>query len=375
MSTELPPGLAVATPSAQGGEFRDGSAAANPTPAACAGPAHRIAFDARFDEFFALFMRNLLLSLATLSFYRFWGRTKIRRYLWSRAALGGDAFEYAGTGLELFRGFVLAFAVVGVPLIAFGLYSELPEELIFAIVFIVLWLLRHFAKFGAHRFRLSRTHWRGIAGTVDGSAFKYGLLGIALDLLLILSLGWTKPWSDTVLLKYRLRRSWAGTIPLRCGLGVGGLYPRYALSWLIVSAGFGYISYVIAANVEAVATYDILLLETVLLYLVLPVIWTLGMSTYNIALLRNMVRATTLADLDFAFPVTGWQLAKFRLVNYFILIGTVGLGLPWVVLRQARFAARHLEIAGPVESFAVDQRAGRRIRGEGLAQYLSLDNF
>src|SRR5262249_23167680 len=150
----------------------------------------------------------------------------------------------------------------------------------------VLWPLRHFAKFGAHRYRMTRTHWRGIGGSVDGSAFKYGMLGAALDLLLVLSLGWTQPWGGTVLLNYRIRRSWVGTLKAESALRVGGLYGRYAVSWTIVAIGFGIVMYLIAQNAETVASFDMLFLETVLLYLVLPVIWTLGMGFYNIALLR-----------------------------------------------------------------------------------------
>jgi len=350
-----------------------GLALAEPAPTVSA--AHRLAVSARFGELYILYMRNLLLAIATLSFYRFWGRTLVRRYLWSHVSLAGDAFEYAGRGLELFKGFLGAFVLVGLPMIAFAFLVELDETLLLLIVFMVFWLLRHFAKFGAHRYRMTRTHWRGIGGSVDGSVWAYAALGIGLDLLMILSLGWTKPWSDTVLLNYRIRRSWAGTAQARSTLGLGGLYGRYAVSWVIVAVGVGFVMYLVADNAETVASFDMLLLETVLLYLVLPVIWTLGMGIYSIALLRNAVRATSLAGLGFRLDVTAWQLARFRLANYFILIGTVGLGLSYILLRQVRFAARHLEIAGPVEALVLEQRMNRRIRGEGLAQYLGMDNF
>ncbi len=348
---------------------------AAPLAAAAVPAAHALSVHARFGELYVLFMRNLLLSIGTLSFYRFWGRTGIRRYLWSRVSFAGDAFEYAGTGREMFLGFLAAFTIVGVPLIALALFADIPGELLILIVFVVLWLLRHFAKFGAHRYRLSRTHWRGIAGSVDGSALRYGLIGIGFDLLSMITIGWTKPWSDTVLIKYRLNRSWAGTEKARCDLDTAGLYARYAAAWLIVMVGVGIVFYFIGENAEQVASFDILFLETVLLYLVLPVIWTLGMGIYNIALLRKAARATSVAGLDFALTATGWELARFRLANYFILIATLGLGLPYILLRQVRFAARYFEIRGAADSLVLVQRPDRRIRGEGLAQYLGMDNF
>ena len=40
----------------------------------------------------------------TLGWSRFWGRTRLRRYLWNHLSILGDRFEYRGRGLELFVG-------------------------------------------------------------------------------------------------------------------------------------------------------------------------------------------------------------------------------------------------------------------------------
>jgi uncharacterized membrane protein YjgN (DUF898 family) len=74
---------------------------------------------------FRLALINGLLSLITLGIYRFWGKTKIRKYLWSSAEIDGDRFEYIGTGREKFLGFLVALVVLAinmavVQLILFG---------------------------------------------------------------------------------------------------------------------------------------------------------------------------------------------------------------------------------------------------------------
>ena len=54
-----------------------------------------------------------LLNIVTLSFYRFWGKTRVRKYLWGQTSLLGDPLEYTGTGEELFKGFMIVlFAVL-----------------------------------------------------------------------------------------------------------------------------------------------------------------------------------------------------------------------------------------------------------------------
>ena len=54
--------------------------------------------------FFWLNFRLGLLTLITLGLYRFWARTRVRRYMWSATSPGGDPFEYTGTGLEKLLG-------------------------------------------------------------------------------------------------------------------------------------------------------------------------------------------------------------------------------------------------------------------------------
>ncbi|MFM7304801.1 MAG: DUF898 family protein, partial [Alphaproteobacteria bacterium] len=59
-----------------------------------------------------LVLRNLGLNLVTLWFYRFWAKTRWRRHIWSNISLLGDPVEYTGTGAEMFKGFLIALAVL-----------------------------------------------------------------------------------------------------------------------------------------------------------------------------------------------------------------------------------------------------------------------
>ena len=54
------------------------------------------------------------LTVVTLGIYRFWARTRLRRYIWSSIMPGGDSFEYTGTGLEKFLGFLIALVFLAV---------------------------------------------------------------------------------------------------------------------------------------------------------------------------------------------------------------------------------------------------------------------
>ena len=46
-------------------------------------------YDGRLGELYVIYLRHLVLMLLTLCWSRFWGRTRIRRYLWNHFAILG----------------------------------------------------------------------------------------------------------------------------------------------------------------------------------------------------------------------------------------------------------------------------------------------
>ena len=51
---------------------------------------------------FKIMLINWVLTFFTIGIYYFWGKTKVRRYLWEQSSFAGDRFHYHGTGGELF---------------------------------------------------------------------------------------------------------------------------------------------------------------------------------------------------------------------------------------------------------------------------------
>ena len=53
-----------------------------------------------------------LLTVLTLGFYRFWMKTRLRRYYWSSIRPGGHPLEYVGDPLEKLLGFFIAAVIL-----------------------------------------------------------------------------------------------------------------------------------------------------------------------------------------------------------------------------------------------------------------------
>jgi uncharacterized membrane protein YjgN (DUF898 family) len=182
---------------------------------------------------------NGLLGLLTLGFYRFWGKTRLRRYLWSHLTFEGDSLEYTGTGMELFVGFLVAMAFLmplgilnGMFEFAFSDNNTLLAVSQAVQVLLILFLIQ-VAIFRARRYRLTRTQWRGIRGGQSGSAMQYALMALGWTFVSLISLGLAVPVQRTRLQRYRLEHTWLGDRSFAFDARAGQLFRRWLLTWLL----------------------------------------------------------------------------------------------------------------------------------------------
>lgn len=202
-------------------------------------------YDGRAGEVAGIAVANGLLGLVTLGIYRFWGKTRLRRYLWGRVGFDGDAFEYTGTGMELFVGFLVAIAVL-IPLGILGSVVEFAfpaDEILIAASGIVQGLLIvflvQFAIYRARRYRLTRSQWRGIRAAQTGSAVRYAFVALGWYFLVGITLGLAYPVLRTSLQRYRTQNTWFGSEGFAFAGRAGQLFGRWLLAWLLLIPTLG----------------------------------------------------------------------------------------------------------------------------------------
>jgi uncharacterized membrane protein YjgN (DUF898 family) len=198
-----------------------------------AAPSMPIAYRGKSSAFFRLMLVNVALTVLTLGIYRFWAKTRMRRYLWSAIAPGNDPLEYTGNGVEKLLGFLIAVAFLAVYLglfqlflgfIGLSLFSKNNDpaaqalRLILAQSTLIAVIPFYFyAQYRARRYILSRTRWRGIRFGVDPDAWGYVWRALLHWLLTILSLGLLLPRQTFWLEKYKIDRTWYGTAQFEQG--------------------------------------------------------------------------------------------------------------------------------------------------------------
>ena len=299
-----------------------------------------ITFDSKGDRLFGLGLINGLLKILTLGIYSFWGKTEVRRRIWSFTRLNGEPLEYTGTGKELFLGFLIIFGAVLLPVLIAGfavVYAFPGNKTAIASyqagVYIAFFMLVGNAIYRAQRFRMSRTRWRGIRGSLEGSPAAYawayfwtlvapfGLVALAAGTVswligpqvggLIVVIGfiaalWIFPWRANKLQALMTNNMRFGDRPFSYTGTSGPLYKRYFFAWAGSAALY------IGASAAAIA------------------------YAYNAGLVELM---------QAGLPPSGPQILIFFAIGLVTLIA-IGLITAWYRANQMNHFAQHTHLEG-----------------------------
>lgn len=350
-------------------------------------------YDGRLGELYWIFIKNILLMMITFSIWRFWGKTRIRRYLWSHTSLAGDRFEYTGTGGELFIGFLIVMiayviGTIGIQILGIFLDPQSPALVVLqaCLAFVILYLT-FVAQYAAQRYRLTRTLWRGISGGMTGSAWKWGFKGMWFSLLSLFSLTLAWPWAQMRLIDDRLNNSYFGDAKASIQTSSRSLYFPYLagfagsiLMGVIILLAIYYAtksdlgsfhdgSLTNADEATQERVFTILAISLLSFYLALALVSIIAFAAYGVAIAREIANKLELGGLRFATPLTVWRLIGRYLLNMLIIILTFGLGLPIAIHRTMLFLCRNIEIIGEIEGSAITRAELPRPKfGEGLME-------
>ena len=326
---------------------------------------------------------NLLLNVVTLSLWRFWGKTRVRRLLWSGTDAWGDPAEYTGRGGELFLGFIVVMVAVFTPIIvamtaaqAAVMAGDVWAQGVIVALQVLIVVLAGAGLYRARRYQLTRTVWRGIRGGQSGEAWRYGVMMIAVGLASALTLGWAWPWAEMTLARYRMGNTTFGDARFECDARARPLYKRFAVLWLAGLVFMAGLAVAIGGTItyfEGMDDGSAEFLAVVVAFYVGGALWallTIGLplAWYRAGFLRQLAAHTRFAGISFALEATTGSLMRLALGNWLISILSLGVLRPWTAQRVFRYACAHLRTSGEPDWQVVCQAPESRTRmGEGMA--------
>jgi uncharacterized membrane protein YjgN (DUF898 family) len=303
---------------------------------------HRFAFHGTGSAFFALILKNVLVTLVTLGIYSPWAKTARRVFLWQNIEIKGSRLRYHGTGEELFVGYLKVFAAymvfIGVPQLVRFVAGQTVGTILQVLFALALIPLVPMAIWGSRRYLLSRSSWRGVRFRLEGDALAFGKVLIGGYLLTLVTLGIYAPiWMNRIH-KTMMNATALGTQRFEYR-GEDNVVWKMGIKAFFLSI------------------------------LTLGIYW----FWYRAELSRYQMQNTFFGGARGQIDLTGGELFKLTLLQIFGITLTLGIAFPWITCYSLGFVLERMRLVGPIDFAHIYQAdAQGSATHDGLADALDV---
>jgi uncharacterized membrane protein YjgN (DUF898 family) len=307
-------------------------------------------FSGEASKLFVILLVNFFFTIITVGLYYPWAKAKLLQYFYSETEFHGSRFVFHGTGKEMFRGYIKVFILFVVLFGSIKVFELLGEPTLLVIATIIFYLaflsLIPLAIHGVMRYRLSRTSWRGIHFGYRGNLKELYIIYIKGILFTILTLGFYYPWMTVSLRKYVLAHTRFGNIEFKF-VGEGSELLGVHISGIFLS------------------------IITIYIYVPWYLISIKNFEMNNMKVIQN----------GQSFPVQstmrGGSFFGLNFANFFILLFTLGLGMPIVIIRNMKYHLSNIHFNNMIDMDAIVQTEAdyKDATGEDLSDALDLNFF
>lgn len=321
---------------------------------------HRFVFSGDVREYFRIWIVNLALGIVTLGVYSAWAKVRTQRYFYGHTRVAGAPFEYLAQPLPILKGRIIAVVLFGSYLLATEFMPLLALVLLVVIGLATPWLVVR-----GLMFRARYASWRGLTFRFVGDYGDAIIHFLLIYLLLPVTLGLIYPY-----IKYRQKgfvvdnhryggkRFEFGADASRffgpyVGVGLSLIALIAVLILFVMPTAMG--MYASSDPQEASARaqwFGYGYIGTI--YFAYFVAWT-----YLSARIGNVVYNYTSIDGNrFVSTLRARDLLWLYASNTVAILASVGMLIPWAMIRLARYRADHLVLvaSGDLDAFTAEAK-------------------
>jgi len=288
----------------------------------------RLQFTGTGEEYFGIWIVNLLLTIVTLGVYSAWAKVRKMRYFYRNTHLDGSVFDYHGDPVAILKGRILAVLLLVAYKLALTLLGAFALVAVLGVIAVLPWLLTQ-----SYRFRLHNSSYRGLRFRFDGPVSQaYLIFGL----------------------------------PMLVALAPGALAAAGLLTGAI---GFGLRS---GAGAHGGGIAAAVGLFVVMFYAAI-----LAVVPFVVARTQNTVWAGTRVEgVAFSSDVRAGRLIGITLTNLLMIVLSLGLLVPFAVMRLMKYKIESIQVldADALGRFVAEGGEGRvGAVGEGAVDVMDLD--
>ena len=343
-------------------------------------PPEQLHFTGTGAEYFGIWIVNLLLTIVTLGIYSAWAKVRRLQYFYRHTEIAGSSFDFHGSPVRILIGRVIALLMLFAYNYSVRLQSRLTLVILVLLAVVMPWLLRN-----SFRFRLYNTSWRGtrfhFRGAVAG-AYRVFLLNGFLTLITLYVLA---PFTHQRLKAYQHDNTWFGRTQSSFHARVGQFYSIYLLVLLtlvvfgLVIAFSGVGGTFVAISQAGKHGGHLNPAEVIRFFVVVYgglILLGVSIGPAFHALITNLIwNNTRLGEHRIECNMSPFKLIWITASNFVLVLLTLGLFIPWAVVRLAKFQLESVRLlpASDLQEFVAAEPETLGAVGEEAATAFDFD--
>lgn len=302
-------------------------------------------FHGKAGEYFKIWIVNLLLSIVTLGIYSAWAKVRTNRYFYSNTEVDGHRFKYLAEPMQILRGRLVAVAL-------FGLFYLLAffNPIAGLVLGLILAALTPFIVVIGVRFKMRMTSYRNVRFNFKGKAGDAFINFVLMPFLAVFTFYLLFPYVLKRIDLFLVENTTFGDQKVNSGLSTGEYYVASFLSGImfgiifligaaVLGGAFG-IATIGAGAAEEEVSGAAAILGQVVFFALYFTAFAVSSSYYTAKIRNHIYNSSAFVDCArFTSEVSFGSLFILRVTNLIAIIFTLGMALPWVMVRNARFFA------------------------------------
>jgi uncharacterized membrane protein YjgN (DUF898 family) len=329
-----------------------------------------VEFTGNAVAYFKIWVVNIFLTILTLGIYSAWATVRTKKYFYQNTKFFNVEFDFHAKPTKILKGRVIA--VVGY--CVFIALSKVSPSAAIALM-VLFYLSIPVLVVSTLKFRLFNTSYRGIRFAFDGKIKNAYIVYLLIPLATALTAGLAMPY-----LTYKSYQYWLSNV-------------RYGNEKLVsdISLKIFYLIYAKLVAVLAAVVFAVILMQILTNGLVaslmnkqsltlMPLVLLIGgwfiLRPYLTTQISNHVYSNTkIGKIEFSCNFKFWNMFWLRVTNFLLIFVSVGLLLPFVKIRNARFYAERINAQsnGGLDEFVAGASQKTGATGNEISEIFGID--
>ncbi|MBA8889833.1 uncharacterized membrane protein YjgN (DUF898 family) [Dokdonella fugitiva] len=333
---------------------------------------HRFEFSGDAREYFRIWIVNLALGIVTLGIYSAWAKVRTQRYFYANTRVAGAPFDYQAQPLAILKGRLIALVLFG----GYALAGQFDVRVQLALALLIALLAPWLVVRGA-AFRARYSAWRGINFRFVPDYKQAYIRYLALYLFVPFTLGLLYPFVKAKQKAFLVEQHRYGGVPFRFTATPGDFYPSYLAAFACGFIWSMLLSFVMVGAIGRHVSVDGT--PPPMLVYGFPLLMYAGyfviFAFLNASISNLVYNAVRLDNHRLHSTLRGSKLLWIYASNTLAILASIGMLIPWAMIRLARYRAECLTLlqAGDLDAFVATAQTDVDATGAEMDSVFDID--